>query len=362
MRDPESTLVTLCVREPDVLDLSELRAAAAAVKDWDAVLDLATRHRALAYVRRALAAAAVRPPVEVERSLGQALFKLAQKLVRLNRRLQQVAEALANEGVPLLVLKGPVLGPLLYPSTVFRPFADLDLLVPESHVETAAAVLSQCGLTEFAFQPEVARREHADHVHDGAAYHRVFYSADGQDVAELHADALQLGLQLSPEQGRWSRAVSARGVHKVLMLSPADQLVHLSVHAQKHGFNRLIWLKDLDLLVRQQSDALDWQQALSIARSEGVTASVWYALDLLRTMIGTPVPAEWLSDLQPPAPLRAIYRCVWPRRNIVALRGHMRRRAVQFHVADSWRGMLPSFVLMGRRRTRARAIADAVLH
>jgi hypothetical protein len=39
----------------------------------------------------------------------------------------------------------------------------------------------------------------------------------------------------------------------------------------------------------------------------------------------------------------------------------MRRRAVQFLAADSWRGMLPNLVLMGRRGDRLRAIASAVL-
>ena len=57
------------------------------------------------------------------------------------------------------------------------------------------------------------------------------------------------------------------------MLSLADQLVHLSVHVQKHGFNRLIWLKDIDLLLRMGTE-VDWRRAVEIAREEGVTASV----------------------------------------------------------------------------------------
>ena len=60
------------------------------------------------------------------------------------------------------------------------------------------------------------------------------------------------------------------------------------------------------------------------------------------------VPA---TRLRPGLVLRGLYRCVWRPAAIVALEGHMRRRAVQFHVADSWRGMLPSLVLMGRRRS-----------
>jgi hypothetical protein len=129
--------------------------------------------------------------------------------------------------------------------------------------------------------------------------------------------------------------------------------VHLSVHAHKHGFNRLIWLKDLDMLIPNRRTELDWHDALEIARAEGVTASVWFALQLSQFLLGTPVPADWLQQTRPSAPLRAIYCCVWPTRHIAALDGHMRRRAIQFHVADSWRGMLPSLILMGQRRTPA---------
>jgi hypothetical protein len=145
------------------------------------------------------------------------------------------------------------------------------------------------------------------------------------------------------------------------MLSMEDQLVHLSTHAHKHGFNRLIWLKDLDLLVRQRGATLNWQLALAIAREEGVTASVWYALELTRALLGTPVPRHWLRQSRPMLPVRIAYRAIWPVARIARLDGHMRRRAVQFHVADSWRGMLPSLLLMGRRQVRARAIVDALL-
>jgi hypothetical protein len=361
MSSPESTFVTLCVRDPEATSPAELRAAAAAVENWEAVLDLAVRHRTLAYVHRGITIAEVSLPTDVHRRLGRLVLGAAQQVTRLQALLLRIAQLLASNDVPLLVLKGPVLGPTLYPSPVFRPFADLDLLVPEEHGETAAAALGRCGLVERPFEPEVARLEHAGHTHDGAAYHRMFWSADGGELVELHVDALQLGVRLSPEQGRWERAIPAPCGQGVLMLSWADQLIQLAVHAQKHGFNRLIWLKDLDLLIRQRRDEVDWEVAVEIARSEGVSASVWFALELVQRMLGTPVPQAWLRQLRPAAPMRAIYRCVWPMGRILALDGHMRRRAVQFHVADSWRGMLPSFVLLGRRRTRGRAIISAVL-
>ncbi|MBV9359315.1 MAG: nucleotidyltransferase family protein [Chloroflexi bacterium] len=362
MTPPEATLVTLCTREPDAVAPGAIAAAAAAVRDWDAVVELAARHRALAYLRAGLARDQVRPPARAERAMGQLLLMSGTRLVRLRDALRRVAGAFATEGIPLIVLKGPVLAPALYPGAIFRPFSDIDVLVPEAHVERAAELIEACGLPERAHGAAVAQAEHADHVHDAADYHRQFATDDWEVLVELHADALQLGMRLSPERDRWVRSVPADGVAGVSMLSMEDQVVHLSTHAHKHGFNRLIWLKDIDLLVRRRGQTLDWPLALAIAREEGVTASLWYALELTRALLGTPVPRDWLRQVRPVLPVRLAYRAVWPEADIARLEGHMRRRAVQFHVADSWRGMLPSLLLMGRRQVRARAIVDALLH
>jgi hypothetical protein len=145
------------------------------------------------------------------------------------------------------------------------------------------------------------------------------------------------------------------------MLSLEDQVIQLSVHVHKHGFNRLIWLKDLDLLVRELGDVMDWTMVEACARAEGVEGSVWYTLWLASKLLGTPVPEAPMRALAPILPVRALYRQVWPPAGVANLQGHMRRRAVQFLAADSWRGMLPNLVLMGRRRARLRAIVSAVL-
>jgi hypothetical protein len=150
------------------------------------------------------------------------------------------------------------------------------------------------------------------------------------------------------------------GIEGALMLGWEDQVIQLSVHAHKHGFERLIWLKDLDLLLRTFGPTLDWRLVETVARAEGATASVWYALELASRLLGTPLPEEVRRRLRPALPLRVAYRLTWPAARVADLDGRMRRRAVQFHAAESWRGMLPSLVYMGRRDDRSRAIVQAI--
>jgi hypothetical protein len=280
----------------------------------------------------------------------------------LDAELGRLIRALATEGVPAIVLKGPALSRTIYARRALRPYGDIDLMIQERHQRAALATLLAHGYVERSYAAEDARRKHASHICGGTGFHRMFESADRRVLVELHADPLQLGLRPTCEAARWRRAVPIPGVPGASMLCPEDQVVQLSTHVHKHGFERLIWLKDLDLLLRVHRHRLDWLLVERVAQAEGVCPSVWYSLLLTRMLLRTPVPAAVVDRLRPSMPLRLLYGLVWPAARIVDLEGFMRRRAVQFHAAESWRGTLPSLILMGRRAERARAALEALRH
>ena len=181
-------------------------------------------------------------------------------------------------------------------------------------------------------------------------------------MVELHLDPLQMGLRPTREAARWQRAQPVEALPGALMLSLEDQIIQLSVHVHKHGFNRLIWLKDLDLLVRTYGDdpGLGGRAGGSARRGRG-------QLGLVHALAGRDAAGDAGARRRSSAPsrrapaVRLLYRQVWPPAGVANLHGHMRRRAVQFLAADSWRGMLPNLVLMGRRGARFRAMMSAVL-
>jgi hypothetical protein len=360
MTRPEARFVTLAVREPDALQLDQMRRAAMEVRDWSAVAVLAARHGVAAYVRDAVARASLTLPSSVACALQVAeRFALA-TVMGIDVELARFVEALGTEGISATVLKGPALARTIYPRRALRPYGDIDLTIQDRHQATAVRMLSEHGYREIAYPAEVARLKHAGGCARSAGFHRQFTSADDRVLVELHADPLQLGLRPTCEAARWQRAVAVPGLPGALMLCPEDQVVQLSTHLHKHGFDRLIWLKDIDLLLRAHEHRLDWDLVLRVARAEGVLGSVWYTLHLSRALLATPVPAAVLSSFRPSAALRMAYHWVWPMMRITNLEGFMRRRAVQFHVAESWRGTVPSLILMGRRVDRARAAVRAI--
>jgi hypothetical protein len=360
MTSPEVAFVNLCVSEPETISSGAIASAARDIRSWNRVVELAIRHRVAAYLLRSAARAGVNLPSPAREQLeSEALASQAVALL-LESELERIVAALAAHDIPVLVLKGPALERTLYAEKGLRPYSDLDLTVHDRDGAKSAAVLERLGYAELIYEAEAARMAHAGHLHESGSFHRLFAGAGDRALVELHLDSLQLGIDPACEEGRWQRAEPVPGLAGACMLGPEDQVVQLSVHAHKHGFSRLIWLKDLDLLLRKQGRALQWQLVAEVARREGVGGSVWYTLTLTHALLGTPFQPD-IAALRPSTMTRWLYSVVWPARRILRLEGYLRRRAIQFHVADSWRGMLPSLLLLGRKRVRVRLMLATLL-
>jgi hypothetical protein len=323
---------------------------------------MAARHGVEAFVADAAARARLELPASTTQALRRVgLIGLA-TVLGIDAELDRLIRAFGGKGVPTIVLKGPALARTIYARRALRPYGDIDLTFQERHHEVALRTLIEHGYVERPYAAEDARRKRAGHICGGAGFHRMFESADRRVLVEVHTDPLQLGLRPTCEAARWRRAVPVPGLPAASMLGPEDQVVQLSTHVHKHGFERLIWLKDLDALLRVHQGRLDWSLVESVAGAEGVRPSVWYSLLLTQLLLDAPVPVAQLNRLRPSLPIRLLYGRVWPAARIIDLEGFMRRRAVQFHAAESWRGVLPSLVLMGRRAERARVALQALGH
>ena len=177
-------------------------------------------------------------------------------------------------------------------------------------------------------------------------------------AVDVHFDHFQIGLKPLSLEGLWQRSETfVIGRQSAQMLGPSDLFLFLLVHLNKHGFERLIWFKDLDMILRARESEIDWPSLAATARSEGVWDSVRYGVRLLQEFFGTPVSDSGARVLQLDRPSR-VWALLWNENDIVNLRARPlgRRRVVQFNTRDSLRGVLPSLVFMGRRRDKVRIL------
>ena len=129
MTERDAAIRVLCRCAETAPDASDLRESVAAVRDWDALIDLAVHHgviglaaRTLANLDGALPSGAARRFEEQRRSLQRRGLAAAAETVRLLR-------VLGDAGVEALPLKGPSLAAQAYGDTGARDYGDIDLLV-----------------------------------------------------------------------------------------------------------------------------------------------------------------------------------------------------------------------------------------
>jgi hypothetical protein len=262
--------------------------------------------------------------------------------------LKQLLTALEEHSTPVIVMKGAAIGSLLYDKPEVRTSGDIDLLCKEEDFGTIHDCLESLGYVagDDSMLPE-------RHSHNETHFERHYLHMGKRVHVELHVDEMKLGIRPKHQASIWERTIVVNiDGSNALALCPEDQVLSLSVHLHRHGFNRLIWFKDLDLLIRKWHGRIDWDRVIQEAKIEGAESSLWYTFNFLQKLLDTPMPQDVMARLKPNLFIRWAFRMIWPELHVMNLASGTKRRAVQFSVMESWRGMLPSLLLMGRRREK----------
>lgn len=318
-------------------------------KDGAEVVRRAKTHRVATLVGEALDSESDVPSF-VRDELGRELMRSAATRLLCESTLSDTLCTVHRAGVELLVLKGPSIAHEVYPRPELRIYHDLDLLCRVEDYPALYGALMGAGYTSagtkdrlgtHAQLPRGAYRFRSPHV-------RSFYDPSGDLKLEIHFDVLQLGSFDRHAVAMWreSRVLHSSGL-AMRVLGPEHQLIHLAVHAHRHGYTCLSWLLELDLYVRRWHTSFDWSRAIQIARDEGVGSIFRHALGLCQRILGTPrvtfPRATWEERI-----LKPVFESRWPADAIDGLRQVERKR------------MYRKF-LLGRRRERLLALSTEPL-
>jgi hypothetical protein len=327
---------------------------------WRTVVDLAIDHRVAPLLHQALSQAPESAaPASVREALYAQLLRSSATRLLCETTLADIVPILRNRGVELIVLKGPTVAHTVYERPELRLYHDLDVLCRVADYATLHQVLSERGYTS-------AGTLEARGAHDKLAgkpspreSHSVrgFYDPSGDVKIEVHFDALQLGLRDRHEQEFWRESLTLElDGATIRMLSAEHQFLHLAAHAHRHGYSRLSWLIELDVLARQTRGSLNWHRLMKLAADEGVGVPLRHALSTLNAVLGTPLPSLPSPSLEERC-LGAVYQLLWPHDKVRSLNQHEHHRLLHFLPDDAdVRNVLYGLVLVGRRRDKLHAL------
>jgi hypothetical protein len=260
-------------------------------RDADLFCRSADDHGVLALVAEELDRLGL-PPTWTPAIADRARRAAAADLVR-EGELRALVDALADAGVPPLLVKGAHLAYAIYPRPDLRPRVDTDLFVDVRQRDEAEQALRRLGYRPV---PQL--------VADLVMYQRPFEKRRGtgtSHMVDLHwrlSNPHRFGATLEYGEVVQSAVAIPRLHPAALGPSPVHALLLACVHrvAHHHDEARLIWTYDIHLLA-SACDREAWPELVALACERRAAAACLTGLETSVAVFGTRVPERVTADL-----------------------------------------------------------------
>jgi hypothetical protein len=225
-------------------------------------------------------------PDALQQAMARSAVQQAAVEQRLAAEIRRVVDALADAGVPSLLMKGAALAYSHYPHPCLRPRADTDLIVRSSDLPTASRVLEKLkyeALNVTTGDLVLHQRSYArtDRLGIRHLYDVHWKLAAPKIVSDLVTwDELRARASPVPALGDQARAI---GHAHALFLACVHRIAH------HYDSDRLIWLFDIHLLAASL-DQIQLRDFIRLAAEEPVASMCARSLSRAREHLGTTLP------------------------------------------------------------------------
>jgi hypothetical protein len=289
---PEDKLILCCIKvDPNAVEIAQMNNLISQITDWDSFAKtIVDRGIApLLYRKLPLLTSSSMIPSTVGVKLQQAYYITLTRSMMLYDYFRKVANALNSADILFIALKGIYLSEWLYKDIGLRQMSDIDLLVKPEDGEKCLAVLSELGFVS------VKNENVSDFIEKKS--NRVHYAPMIlNDVSvEVHTKLHRDGETYSVRPVLcWQAAVQAT-INKadVYVLSPADLLIHLAVHLDKHfceGHVQFTCFNDITNLLAIYSGSFDWSAFVERCRVFNCESAVMKYLILVHKYCNGSLP------------------------------------------------------------------------
>lgn len=218
-------------------------------------------------------------------------------------KLEEVAQKLDAEGIPIIALKNGGIAAGLIPDKAKCPMGDVDTLVYKKDFINTHKILTEMGFC-LKFRSDSEEEDVMKAFRNGGTE----YYSKGLN----NSDGMWFELSWRPIAGRWIRIDKepkaeelierSRVVHnsKIRILSPEDNLLQVAIHTAKHSYVREPGFRlhlDVERIVKHSK--IDWDLFQIKVEDAGTKTAVFYSLEIAKRLFHTPIPEKILNRLRP---------------------------------------------------------------
>ncbi len=204
----------------------------------------------------------------------------------LTGELWRILGMFKDQGISAIPFKGPTLAMLAYGDLAQREFTDLDILVYERDLAKVGELLVSAG-----YKPRADLSLLSDQVFTAIEREFYFTSIRSNTLIDLqwHLSSGILPFDMNLKHISKNQMTVFPGGKQMVTLGLEDLLLYLCAHGSRHCWERLGWIADVAGLINLNPQ-LDWDLALSQARSLKCERVLLHSLLLSKDLTGAQVP------------------------------------------------------------------------
>ena len=288
-------LLACCAVDAQEIRLRRVEEALGKKPNWPDVLRLGEHHSVLPLVYRSARDFPAEIPTATLEDMRVRYEQNARRNLQFTGELFRILDCLEAHQIPAIPYKGPTLAEKVYGDLALRDFSDLDVLVrPDDVLRTKTA------LRDLGYEPNIKLTQLQESAYLASGYEYTFDGPAGRNLLEIQWGIVPRFYAVDFSMGGlFDRAsLSELNGRSVQTLAREDLLLALCVHAAKHAWIRLCWLRDIAGVA--ELEGLDWKLVERSARSLGIERMVAVGLVLAQDLLGAPVsdaiPKSWRVD------------------------------------------------------------------
>lgn len=297
LRSEDKLVLYCCKTRIDKQSLNQIKGLLLYPLEWDSILETVILHglsMSLYRNLRKINQDHLIPSGFMEK-LRQTYYVNTMRNMLLYSELEQVLKSFQNEGIKTIVLKGAMLAETVYPNIALRSMGDIDLLIHKDDLDRAAKRILEL---KYVFNEDYRSAEwYIEKLHHLAP----LFNPNKIVKIEIHHNIIPPSNPFAVNIDEfWQRAQPAKIANTdVLILSPEDLILHLSLHISycDQFVGRIKGLCDILEVVRHYQGKINWNQITTEIHKYKIGKFVYYPLYFAKELLDADIPSHVLSEL-----------------------------------------------------------------
>jgi hypothetical protein len=236
-------------------------------------------------------------PEDLRERFRQLYYLHISKSAQLSSQIERVLEHIESGKIPVLLFKGPAIDSFIYDGFL-RQRLDLDIAVLDKDMPDLEEALIDLGYTQVQNEKGYPIPEYLNS--------RLFTTvSDSLIPIHVHKHLinnmfLTVDDMLSMDMGKiWEETERFKEFRHIYMLKPECNIIFLCEHGLKHDFDQLIFLFEIERLIRYYQKRLDWEKLVLLAEGVGLTRPAYCGLYLAAEVLSAEIPGRIMERLKP---------------------------------------------------------------